>query len=295
MQSGVILLILAMCLTPGVDVLAKQLTAEHTAFQVAFMRYFAGGLVALSVARFLNQPIQIPKEARAGQVFRTALLVASMTCLIAAFSMVPMAYAVGGFLISPIVSTLICVLFYGEKLTPSRSLGAILSLAGAVLIAKPAAGLELGTVLALFGGALLGTYLALTRGAKNTGGALNTLAVQCFLGSALVAPLALMGGMPVLSWSLIFSVLGLGVFSAGAHFLTVAAFEKADASILSPFLYFNLVAAIIVGFFFFNEVPNMAAMLGLIAIVGGGLVAMSPQFLPYLGRARVRPAILAAA
>ena len=286
MQSGILLLVLAMCLTPGVDVLAKQLTADHSPFAVAFYRYFAGGVVALCVARALGKPIHIPKAARAGQFFRTALLVASMTCLITAFSMVPLAYAVGGFLVSPIVSTLICVMFFGEHLTKARVLGVVLSLFGAILIAKPAAGIEIGTVFALAGGVLLGAYLAFTRGSKDTGGALSTLAVQCFIGSALVAPLAFWGGPPQINWPLIYSVAGLGVFSAAAHFLTVAAFERTDASVLSPFMYFNLIAAVVVGYFCFHEVPSTAAMIGLMSIAGGGLVTMAPQLIACLERGR---------
>jgi len=249
---------------------------------VAFFRYFAGGIVAVCLAKALGKPIHIPKEARVGQVFRTGLLVASMTCLITAFSMVPMAYAVGGFLISPIVSTLLCVVFLGEKLTRLRVLGVVLSLVGAVLIAKPAAGIEIGTVLALAGGALLGAYLACTRGSSDTGGALSTLAVQCFIGAGLVAPLAFWGGLPEMNWPLIYSIAGLGVFSAGAHFLTVAAFERADSSVLSPFMYFNLIAAVIVGYLWFNEIPSFASMIGLFAIVSGGLVTMTPQIVDAL-------------
>lgn len=279
MQSGVILLVLAMCLTPGVDVLAKQLTAEHSPFTVAFFRYFAGGLTALCAAKVLRQPISIPRQARGGQILRTALLVGSMTSLIAAFSMVPMAYAVGGFLISPIVSVLLCVAFFGEKLTPARVIGVVLSLLGAVLIAKPAAGIELGTVFALAGGALLGAYLALTRGSSDTGGALSTLTVQCFLGAILVAPMAFWSGMPEINWPVIWSIAGLGVFSAGAHFLTVAAYERADATVLSPFMYFNLIAAVVVGYFWFNEVPSGTALIGLFAIASGGLVTVAPTLL----------------
>lgn len=276
MQSGIILLVMAMCLTPAVDVLSKELSGEHPAFVVAFFRYFAGGMIALFISRLIGQPIQIPKEARLGQALRTGLLVGSMVCLITAFSLVPMAYAVGGFLIAPIVSTLICVVFLGETLSPMRAIGVVLSFLGAVLIARPEAGVEVGTLFALAGGVLLGSYLAATRGSKNTGGALSSLAVQCLFGSALIAPIALYYGLPTLTWELGLNVLGLGIFSAAAHFLTVAAFERADSSVLSPFMYFNLVAAIIVGYVWFNEVPTFVSMMGLLAIGAGGLVALVP-------------------
>jgi len=249
----------------------------RNAIFVCFLRYFAAGCVAVVASLALGQPIRVPASGRVGQVARTCLLVASMTCLITALSMVPMAYAVGGFLIAPLVATLLGVAVFGEKLTLRRLCGACLSLCGAIIIAKPATGIELGTVIALLGGAILGAYLAATRDAETSGGALSSLAVQCLLGSLLIAPLAFASGVPPIDAGLLKAGLALGVLSALAHSLTVAAFERADASVLSPFLYFNLIAAISVGYFWFNEVPSGLSILGLILIAGGGIVAVFPS------------------
>lgn len=276
MQNGVLLLILAMSLTPGIDGLAKQMSAEHSPFQVSFFRYFAAGCVAVIISRIIDKPIRVPRRGRIGHVVRTGLLVSAMTCLIFALSMVPMANAVGGFLVAPIVSTVLCVAFFGERLTAPRATGAAVSLVGAVLISRPEAALEPGSLLALAGGALLGAYLAATRVAEDTGGTLSTLAVQCLLGSALIAPFAFRGGLPDLSLTLLAYTVGLGVMSAGAHFLTVAAFERTDAGILSPFMYFNLIAALIVGYLWFGEMPGSAELLGLAAIALGGVIAALP-------------------
>ncbi len=279
MNNGVYLLVLAMCLTPGGDILTKQLTADYSPFTVAFFRYMSGGLIALSAARLLGQKIYVPKEARAGQFFRALLLVASMLCLITAFSMVPLAYAVGGFLIAPIIAVVLCTVLFKERLDGMRIVGVVISLLGAILISKPAAGFEFGTVFALAGGVLLGTYLAFTRNSADNGGVLSTLTVQCFIGAGVVAPIAFLNGIPSVSWPVLLTIVGLGFFSAGAHVLTVAAYERADAAVLSPFMYFNLIAAVIAGYFWFNEVPTLVSVVGLVAIAGGGILSMLPQFL----------------
>ena len=277
MKSGVLLLVLAMSLTPGIDGLSKQLTLSSTPFAVSFMRYLAAGLVALMCARMLGQPVRIPKRGRAGQIARTAILVGAMTCLIIALSMVPMALAAGGFLVAPLVAMTIGIIWFKEALTLPRIIGVIISLVGATLITRPAAGIETGTLFAFLGGALLGLYLAATRGAKDTGGPLASLAVQCLLGAALLLPLAIYSGLPAVTWGLVLSVIGLGVLSAMAHYLTVAAFERTDSAVLSPYLYFNLVAALIVGYLWFGEVPGTPALLGLALILIGGLTTLVPS------------------
>ena len=274
MQTGVIFLVLAMFLTPAVDGVAKTLSADYSPMQVAFLRYFTAGLIALAIARISGRRIIVHREDRAGMAFRTALIMAAMTALIAALGMVPLAEAVGGFLIAPIVSGLLSVVLYREALTAPRVVGSLLSVAGAYVMMAPEAGIEAGSLLALVGGALLGAYLAATRSARGCD-ALSTMTVQCLLGSAMLAPFALSGGLPALSFEMIAGALALGGISAVCHFLTVAAYARAEATVLAPFLYFNMISAMAVGYFCFGETLSGGNLLALAAIGTGGLVTLA--------------------
>jgi drug/metabolite transporter (DMT)-like permease len=274
MNLGVAFLIVAMLLTPAVDGVAKTLAAEQSPIAIAFVRYLSAGLIALAVAGVARRPIAVPAGDRMGQLVRTGLIMAAMTSLIAALGMVPMAKAVGGFLIAPIVSGLLGILCWGEPPSAPRLAGSGLSFLGAAILIRPETGLEPGCLLALLGGSLLGAYLAATRGARVRTDALSTLAVQSLLGAALLAPFALAAGLPAPGPGLLRGALALGGISAVCHFLTVAAYQRADASVLAPFLYFNLLAAMGVGFLWFGETLGWSSLLGLLAIAGGGLVAL---------------------
>ncbi len=274
MQAGVYFLILAMMLTPAIDGMAKTLSADNTPMMIAFLRYFTAGLLALAIARASGRTIAVPKDDRVGQVARTALMMGAMTALISALSMVPMANAVGGFLIAPIVSGVLGIVIWREPATPARLAGSAVSFIGAVALLRPEAGVQLGSVFALGGGVLLGAYLAATRGATCRTDALSTLAVQSLLGSALIAPFALVGGLPALTEDLLAGAIALGCVSAICHLLTVAAYQRTDATLLAPFLYFNLPVAVVVGFFWFGETLSAASLIGLAAIAAGGLIAL---------------------
>jgi drug/metabolite transporter (DMT)-like permease len=274
-QSGVCFLIVAMMLTPAVDGVAKTLSADYSPMTIAFVRYLAAGLIALAIARGLGRRIEVPRGDRAGQLVRTALIMGAMTALITALGMVPMAKAVGGFLIAPIVSGLLGILVWREPPTSTRLAGSAISCLGAAILLRPEAGLELGSVFALLGGALLGTYLAATRGASGQTDPLSTLAVQSLLGSALLAPFALSGGLPEATPALFLGAAALGTISAICHFLTVAAYQRAEATVLAPFLYFNLVTAMAVGFVFFGETLSFASVVGLLSIALGGLITLA--------------------
>jgi drug/metabolite transporter (DMT)-like permease len=280
MNVGVCFLILAMLLTPAVDGVAKTLSAEHSPMMIAFVRYFSAGLIALLVAKGTGRRIVVAQGDRVGQLVRTALIMGAMTALIAALGMVPMAKAVGGFLIAPIVSGLLGILVWREPPTATRLMGSAVSFMGAAILLRPEAGLEPGCIFALLGGALLGTYLAATRGSKSQTDALSTLAVQSLLGAGLLAPFALAGGLPALTPALLLGALALGAISAICHFLTVAAYQRADATLLAPFLYFNLLTAMAVGYFFFGEALAWTSIVGLLAIAAGGLITlMNPALL----------------
>ena len=274
MKTGVGILIAAMALTPLTDGFSKALGSDQTAFFICFSRYFVAGIIALAIAALFKKPIEIPHSDRLGQVFRTGLMMGAMTSLIFALSIVPLAKAVGGFLIAPVVASLISVLLYKEKMDVFRFGGALLSFAGAYVILRPEGSLELGTFTALLGGFLLGTYLAATRRACSCGDAFSTMVVQCVLGSMMVAPLAFWGGIPDITVQNLIYIGALGAVSAICHFLTVAAYCRVDSSVLTPFFYFNIVFAIPVGFFWFNEVPTGTTLVGLSGITLGGVIAI---------------------
>ncbi len=286
MRYGVWFLVLAMSLTPAVDGVAKTLSSDHSPMMIAFLRYLSAGLIALMLARLTGRRIEIPRGDRIGQVWRTILIMGAMTSLIAALGMVPMAKAVGGFLIAPIVSGLLGILVWGERPTAARLAGSALAVLGAAILMKPEAGIEPGSLFALLGGALLGTYLAATRGASTQTDPLSTLAVQCLLGAGLLAPFALAGGLPQVDLQLLGSALALGGISAICHMLTVAAYQRAEATVLAPFLYFNMITAMAVGYVWFGETLSGDSLLGLGAIAAGGLVTLTKIELPVLARLR---------
>lgn len=283
MRVGVLFLVLAMFLTPAADAVAKTMADDHSAMMIAFLRYLTAGLIAVALARATGRRIEIPRGDRAGLVLRTALIMGAMTALIAALGMVPMAKAVGGFLIAPIVSGLLGVLIWGERPTAPRLLGSALSVAGAAALMRPEAGIEAGSLFAL-----LGAYLSATRGAGSATDPLSTLAVQCLLGAAMLAPFALAGGAPRMTMELAGSALALGAISAICHFLTVAAYQRAEATTLAPFLYFNMITAMAAGYFWFGETLSASALIGLGGVAAGGIVTLMRFEAPRLAL-RLRP------
>lgn len=269
---GVALLLAAMTVVPFVDAVAKQLSDGQSPFFVSFSRYFAAGCVAVAIAALLRRPIAIPKDDWGGQIARTALLMGAMTLLITALSQIPMADALGAFFISPVVSTILAIVVLKERASIPRVAGAALGFGGAIMIVRPEGAMAPGALLALGAGVLFGCYLTATRRAAAAGCDLSTLAVQCLLGSAMLAPFAFWRGAPSIDWMAAAQIAAMGALSATCHFLTIFAFRFADATTLSPFMYFNLLTAALVGYTLFEETPTFDTLLGMSVIAAGGVL-----------------------
>lgn len=283
--AGVPFLLLSMVLTPLGDGLSKVAASQASPLMVTSVRYLGAALVGLVVSRLLSRPIHVPADDRFGIFLRTLLVMAAMILLVEALTLVPLATATGGFLISPVAATLLSVLFLGERLSLQRIAGVVLSLAGAILIARPAMAVPAehlaGVAASTLGGLCLGGWLVATRlaavkhHARPAADTLSTLVVQSLVGGIILLPLALLqGGIPDLGSGQLPRLLALGGVTAACHFLTVAAFMRSEASLLSPFLYANLAFAVPVGVLWFGEWPDLLTLTGLSAIALGGIIVL---------------------
>lgn len=71
-------------------------------------------------------------------------------------------------------------------------------------------------------------------------------------------------GLPVLGWSwgLLLAVIGAGIFNIGNVYLTNFGFQKIEAVLASNILTLESVFAVVLGFFFYKEVPLLKELLG---------------------------------
>ena len=55
------------------------------------------------------------------------------------------------------------------------------------------------------------------------------------------------------------------------HLMVVIAFKWANASILAPFQYLEIVGATVLGFYIFGDLPDGLTFVGIALIIGSGL------------------------
>ena len=66
-------------------------------------------------------------------------------------------------------------------------------------------------------------------------------------------------------------IASLGLYGGVGHFLLIRAFREAPVSTLSPLLYVQLIWATLLGWLVFMQLPDLPAVIGMLAIGASGL------------------------
>lgn len=262
---------IAMLSIPMVDGLAKYLSTDFSPLFISWARYAVASCIIVPIALGRFGCSIFPSTQLGAHFFRTLCLVTAMTLYFLALSLIPMATATSAFFISPIIATVLAVFIAKENFTWPKFVSLGLGLCGMLLIAKPGVSIESGVFLAVAAGIAFAVYLVATRLASQSTDPIKTLTFQCIVGSLLLLPQALWAWkLPTSEYYFLFGI--LGIISVGSHLLSIAAFRYAQTSVLAPLVYLELVGAVVIGYFVFDDLPSFIIVAGAALIIMGGLV-----------------------
>lgn len=272
------LMFLAMSMIPAGDTAGKLLSSEHgvSPFFVAWSRFVIGSLVALPLVR--PDTLRILRDGRIW--LRAALLAGGILSIQMALQRAPVADVFAAFFIGPIFSYLLSVLLLGERVTRLRSALMLLGFAGVLLVVRPGLAPSLGPSLgtgsgigfALLAGLFYGAFLTASRWLSPVARPASLLFSQLFLSALMLTPFSLQT-VPELTPTLIGLTFTSALFSLGGNFLLLFAYARAPAATLAPFVYFQLIGAVLLGWVVFRDLPDAATWAGLALIIGAGIAS----------------------
>lgn len=275
--TGILLMTLAMLSVPIVDGLAKYLSTQYSPFYLGWARYTVASAIVLPIAAWRSGGKSIlPAEGRMSHFMRTLFLVISMTLYFLAVARIPLATAISVFFIGPIVAVILSVFVLKERMTWLKLASLCLGFIGAVVILRPGTEINAGLLFAFAAGLCFAIYLVATRLAAQKSDPVATLAFQCLIGALLLTPQAIIT-WSVPQWGDLGFFLALGMISAGSHLMSIAAFRFAEASLLAPLVYLELIGASLIGYIVFNEVPDLFTLIGAGLIIVAGLILLKRQ------------------
>ena len=63
----------------------------------------------------------------------------------------------------------------------------------------------------------------------------------------------------------------MGFVATAGHFLIILSFRYSEASVLAPFSYWEILTNILIGYYFFDNIPDSWTWVGIFIIIGSGI------------------------
>ncbi|MFY0612456.1 MAG: DMT family transporter [Hyphomicrobiaceae bacterium] len=277
-SRGMVLMILAMLMLPGIDALAKLVSGSISAGQTAWARFF---FQVLLLAPFVLWQRNLRWGANFWAHAARGVLIAVATLLFfSALKVMPLADAIAIFFVQPFIVTLLAAVLLGEAFGWRRMVAIAIGFLGALLIIKPSYDVFGATALLPVGTAFsFALYVILTRWLAQSVSPLSmqflagvfgliAMSIAMAFGSAYDIAVITPVWPTLTEWQLLAL---LGIIATSGHVLVVMAYSRASVAVLAPFQYLEIVSATTLGFLLFNDLPDSLTWVGICIIVASGL------------------------
>jgi drug/metabolite transporter (DMT)-like permease len=283
-RAALLLALAGFCSLSMGDALVKSMAGAWPAPAVSALRYVFGatGLALYVAFRFGRAGFVMPRPWL--QAGRGAAVSVATLCFFLGVMAMPLADATAIQFTSPILTALLAPLVLGERTRPATWAATLLAFLGVLVVLRPNL-VEIGLPALFPLGAALGmSWLMMLN--RMTAGVAPVMVMQ-FLLAATAAPLLvaaaallhLTGLVEIAAPSsvVVLKCLGVAVFATTGHTLIFAAVERANASIVAPMTYVQLLVAAALGWLLFRDAPDAATFGGAALIIAGGLLLWTAQ------------------
>ena len=253
------------------DTIAKYLSSDLSFFQITWARYFFTVFFTLPFMFFFFRKNLTWTTQPKLQILRGLTLFFANVLFFYSISIISMAKALTLAFVAPLITTALSPFILGEKVGFRRWSAVIVGFIGSLIVIRPGfIDFNLASIAALGTGCFYGIYLIITRKLHSSDSPLLTLLLTGVVGlvfGSFLVPVVWIN--PTFNqWSLLAL---MGLFACLGHLFLILSLKYADASKLAPLGYFEIVTNIILGYYFFMDLPDKWTFLGLFIIISSGL------------------------
>ncbi len=270
--KGIALVLASTIFLGASDVTAKYLSATLPSIEIAWIRFLVFALI-MTPAMMPGSPLFALQTNRLGlHLMRGAALLGSSLFFISGLRFLPIAEASATGFVAPLFVTALSIIFLGEKVGMRRWIAT-----GSRPDRRahhPASGhrrVSPGGVLSAGLGAGLGLHADHDADDERHRARHHHHDLFVDRGRLLILSALVPFVWVTPTWHDIAFGIFIGVASTAGQWIVVLAFRYADASVLAPFSYTQLLWVSVLGFLIFGEVPDVYTVTGAAFIVASGL------------------------
>jgi len=269
--KGIALILASTVFLGASDVTAKYLSASLPSIEIAWIRFLVFALI-MSPAMLPGSPLfALQTERRGLHLLRGAALLGSSLFFISGLRYLPIAEASATGFVAPLFVTALSIVFLSEKVGLRRWIATALGLLGVIIILRPGtSAFHPAAFFPLVSALAWACTLIMTRMMSGSERAITTMTYSSIAGVCILSALVPFVWVAPTWHDILFGIF-IGVASTAGQWIVVLAFRYADASVLAPFSYTQLLWVSILGFLVFGEVPDIWTITGAAFIVASGL------------------------
>jgi drug/metabolite transporter (DMT)-like permease len=260
----------------------KYLGSDVPSAQVVFFRGAISMLVIAFIAWRTDGLVILKTSNWRAHAFRSLAGAISMFCWFIALTLIPLAQMMAISFTIPLFLTVLAMLMLREKIHVYRWTALIIGFAGVLIIVGPGVlgegGSRLGTGIALAASVLAAFALMFLRRMSGQEHAL-TITFYFFLTSTVIALLTL----PFARWPLPapeqWLLLGMtGGFGVLGQIAMSYCYRYAEASLVAPLDYVNMIFAVGIGYYVFGEIPRVTTWIGAPLVIFAGVIIIWREY-----------------
>lgn len=262
----------AMALLPFLDVVAKHLGRQGVpVMQIVWARLFFGALMTLPFALRIGGIRGLVPNLPAMHALRASLIIAATAFFFAALHYLSIAETLAIFFVQPLIVTILSPVVLGEHVGIRRWAAVTVGFIGTLIIIRPGfQDFSPGMFLALCSGTSLAIYLLLTRKIAGSAPAILTTFYTSLTGALVMSVIVLFYWIPPTPSQWGFFVL-LSLIANFGHYLIVKAYDHAEASLLAPLAYTEMIMATFAGWYFFGDFPDGWTFVGVGVLISSAV------------------------
>ena len=268
---GIAIMVAACLLFPVGDSIAKHLVGTYHVLMILWLKYVFQTASVVLVILLTQNPRAFRSRRPGTQIARGVAGIGSYGTFLLAISYIPLADALAIEFSSPMIVVALSAPLLGERVGGKRWAVVLAGFAGTLLIVRPGMGVvHWAATLMLFAAFCVALMQLMSAVLAKVDHPMTSLFYLSLTGLVLTSlPVPFFWELPDASaWALMVAV---GAIAAFCHYLFVWAFQFAAASLLAPFIYAQIVGAIVLGFALFGDVPDRWAVAGTALVVASGL------------------------
>lgn len=276
--SGIIYLLIAMSVLSTLDATGKWLmTAGVPLLVLCWIRYSVH-LVLIMAIVIPSKGWRILKTRKpVEQLMRGVFMLSSTMVFFTTLHYLPQAEATAINFIAPLILLAVAPWILKEQAMLSRWIAAIVGFIGIVIVIRPSGGLDpTGVAFGLSNAVIFSMqFIANRRLAGDNplttviwSGFFGTVVLSVYTLFTLEDVLAVLTSLDLKRWLLLLST---GVTGGVGHLLQIQAYRHAPASLLSPFVYLQIISATTLGWLVWNQFPDAITWVGIGVICASGI------------------------